>query len=148
MGVMRWAARTAWAALQRDRIRGCGCPPLRRLTRGLAPQKMLIAVLAHPFRACQMALPGTARARRLARGIDVQDETGRLGPVRSVGLGIKEAQVGQEKSSGKYQHLQCLCTLMREHLVGHIQEDVVANRWICIARSSACWRGSIDLVAS
>jgi len=61
----------------------------------------------------------------------------------AAGRGQKEPQVGQEKSSGKYQHLQCLCTLMREHLVGHIQEDVVANRWICIARSSACWRGSV-----
>src|SRR5258707_14152985 len=87
MGVMRWAARTAWAALQ---IRGCGCPPLRRSTRGPAPQKMLIAVLGHPFRARQMALPGTARAFRLARGIDVQDETDRLGPVPSAGLGIKD----------------------------------------------------------
>jgi hypothetical protein len=38
--------------------------------------------------------------------------------------------------------------LPRDHAVKHIQEDVVANRWICIARSSACWRGSIDLAAS
>src|SRR5262249_62039789 len=85
-----------WAGLEGDRSGGCGGPPLRRSTRGPAPQKMLIAVLGHPFRACQMALPGTARARRLARGIDVQDETGRLGPVRSVGLGIKEPEISDK----------------------------------------------------
>ena len=59
-------------------------------------QKMLIAVLGHPLRACQMALPGAARAVRLAPGIDVQDKTGRFGPVRSVGLGIKEPQIGDK----------------------------------------------------
>src|SRR2546421_5054500 len=96
MGVMRWTARTAGAALQRERIRGCGCSPLRRLTRGPAPQKILIAVPGHPFRARQMALPGTPRARRLARGIDVQDETARLGPVRSVGLGINEPEISDK----------------------------------------------------
>src|SRR6516225_3498480 len=106
-GVKARAQRFAWGSCDgrhgrpgpRSSARGyaaAGAPPLRRSTRGPAPQKMLIAVPGHPFRACQMALPGTARARRLARGIDVQDETGRLGPVRSVGLGIKEAQVGDK----------------------------------------------------
>src|SRR5262245_16024083 len=106
-GVKARAQRFAWGSCDgwhgrpgpRSSARGytaAGAPPLRRSTRGPAPQKMLIAVLGHPFRACQMALPGTARARRLARGIDVQDETGRLGTVRSVGLGIKEPEISDK----------------------------------------------------
>src|SRR2546429_2200573 len=96
MGVMRWAARTPGPRSSARGSAAAGAPPLRRSTRGPAPQKMLIAVPGHPFRACQMALPGTARARRLARGIDVQDETGRLGPVRPVGLGIKEPEISDK----------------------------------------------------
>ena len=43
-----------------------------------------------------MALPGTARAGGLARGIDVQDKTCHLSPVRSVGLGIEEPEISDK----------------------------------------------------
>ena len=65
-------------------------------TRGAAAQKVPIAVFGHPLRACQMAFPGAAGAGGLARGIDAQDETGHLGPVRSVGLGIKEPEISDK----------------------------------------------------
>jgi hypothetical protein len=64
-----------------------GCP---------AFQKMAIAMLRHPLGASQVAFPGPPRALGLLRRIDLQDDTRNLGPIRTLSLGVEEAQIGNE----------------------------------------------------
>ena len=59
-------------------------------------QKMAIAMLRHPLGARQVTLPGASRALGLLFRIDVQDDTRNLGPIRTLSLGVEEAQIGNE----------------------------------------------------
>ena len=68
----------------------------RRSLLRAAAQKFAIAVLGHPFGACQMAFPSAARAGRFACGIDMQDKIGDLGPVCAFSICIEQPQVRDE----------------------------------------------------
>src|SRR4051794_5705557 len=58
-----------------------------------AKQKMTIAVLGHPFRACKMTLPGPPGAFGLAIRIDVQNDVCNFAPICPFGIGVKETQI-------------------------------------------------------
>src|SRR5262245_18905087 len=57
---------------------------------------MSVSMLGQPFGASQMALPGTVGARMLARRIDMEHQTRYLFPIRPFGVGLKDAQIGDE----------------------------------------------------
>lgn len=57
-------------------------------------QQMTIAVVRHPFRASKMGVERTASTFRFSHGIDVQDEARRLAPIGVIGLGVQQAQIG------------------------------------------------------
>ena len=59
-----------------------------------ALEKMTIAVLRHPLRAFEVALPGAPRPLGLLRWIDVQHDTRHLGPIGALSVGIEEAEIG------------------------------------------------------
>jgi hypothetical protein len=64
-----------------------GCPAL---------QEVAIAVLRQPLGARQVALPDASRALGFLRRIDVQDDTRDFGPIRTLGIGVEEAEVGNK----------------------------------------------------
>lgn len=43
-----------------------------------------------------MALPASPRSRLFAGGIAMQDYPGHFGPIRAIGLGVEQAQIGHE----------------------------------------------------
>ena len=53
-----------------------------------------IAVLRHPLGAREMAFPATAGSR--LDGVAMQNDTGHFGPIRSLGISVEQAQIGQE----------------------------------------------------
>jgi hypothetical protein len=57
---------------------------------------MAIAMLRHPLGARQVALPSAPRALGLLRRIDVQHDTRDFGPIRTLGIGIEEPEVGNK----------------------------------------------------
>src|SRR5260370_42195368 len=57
---------------------------------------MAIAVLCHPLRALEVALPGAPRPVGLLRWIDVQHYSRHLGPIRALGVGIEEPEIGDQ----------------------------------------------------
>src|ERR1700681_2238701 len=63
---------------------------------GIPPEKVLIAVLRHPFGARQVALPGTARPLGVVGGVDVQDDPRHLVPVGAFRVGIEETEIRDE----------------------------------------------------
>jgi hypothetical protein len=62
----------------------------------IPPEKVLIAVLRHPFGARQVALPGAARPLGVLGGVDVQDDPRHLGPVGAFCVGIEETEIRDE----------------------------------------------------
>ncbi len=64
--------------------------------RQAALEKMAIAMLCHPLRALEVALPGAPRPVGLLRWIDVQHYARRLGPIRALGVGVEEAEIGDQ----------------------------------------------------
>jgi hypothetical protein len=64
--------------------------------RRAALEKMAIAVLCHPLRALEVALPGAPRSFGFLRWIDVQHYARHLGPIRSLSVGIEEAEIGDQ----------------------------------------------------
>src|ERR1700704_1489883 len=63
---------------------------------GIPPEKVLIAVLRHPFGARQVALPDAARPLGVLGGVDVQDDPRHLGPVGAFCVGIEETEIRDE----------------------------------------------------
>src|ERR1700688_934899 len=59
---------------------------------GISPEKVLIAVLRHPFGARQVALPGAARPLRMLAGVDVRDDPRHLGAVGAFCVGSEETE--------------------------------------------------------
>jgi hypothetical protein len=57
---------------------------------------MAITVLRHPLRALEVALPGTPRALVLLQWIDVQHYSCHLGPIRALGVGVEEPEIGDQ----------------------------------------------------
>src|SRR5262245_21444740 len=57
---------------------------------------MAIAVLCHPLRTFEVALPGASRAPGLLRWIDVQHDARHFGPICALNIGIEEAKIGDE----------------------------------------------------
>jgi hypothetical protein len=70
--------------------------PIRKSVGCPAFQKMAIAMLRHPLGARQVAFPGPPRARGLLRRIDVQHNACDLGPIRTFGGRVEEAEIGNE----------------------------------------------------
>ena len=50
----------------------------------------------HPFRACQVTFEGLPRAGGLLYWIDLKNDPRNLGPIRALGIGIKNAQISDE----------------------------------------------------
>jgi hypothetical protein len=63
---------------------------------GIPSEKVLIAVLRHPFGARQMALPSAASPLGMLGGVDVQDDPRHLGPVGAFCVGIEETEIRDE----------------------------------------------------
>src|SRR5262245_29216136 len=76
--------------------RNCVFAPLRNSVRRAALEKMAIAVLCHPLRALEVALPGAPRPVGLLRWIDVQHYARHLGPIRTLGVGVEEPEIGDQ----------------------------------------------------
>jgi hypothetical protein len=70
--------------------------PIRKSVGCPALQEVAIAMLRHPLGARQVALPGALRALGFLRRIDVQDDARDFGPIRTLGIGIEEAEIGDE----------------------------------------------------
>jgi hypothetical protein len=56
-------------------------------------QQVLVALLHQPFRTSQMAVPGLPRPSRLFGGIDMKHDPRNLSPIRSLRLGVEQAQI-------------------------------------------------------
>ena len=63
---------------------------------GAALEEMPIAFFRHPSSARKMALPGAPGAIRFTRWIDMQHDPSNFPPVRALGVGIKQAQIGDD----------------------------------------------------
>lgn len=61
-----------------------------------AAQEMLVAMLGHPVRPRQMAVPAAVDALGVGRRIAVEHDPGDLAPVGTLGLGIQQAEIGNE----------------------------------------------------
>jgi len=91
-----------------------------RLVRRAPAEEVPVTVLGHPSGACQVRVPGSPRAIRLASRINVEDDLGNLPPVGSSGFRIEQTEVGDE----------VLLVVPREDSVGgrHIGDGRV-ERW-------------------
>jgi hypothetical protein len=65
-------------------------------TRATASEQMLVAVLGHPFCAGEVTLDGTPGPFGFAGWIDVQDDPRDFRPVRTLRVGIEQAQISDE----------------------------------------------------
>ena len=61
-----------------------------------ALQEVAIAMPRHPLGARQVAFPNAPCALGFLRRIDVQDDTRDFGPIRTFGVGIEEAEIGNK----------------------------------------------------
>ena len=64
------------------------------LVEPLGSQDVPVTLLRHPFGACQMAIERTTRLVRLARRIDMENDTRHLPLVRGLPVGIEQPQIG------------------------------------------------------
>jgi hypothetical protein len=85
--------------------------------RRTAFEQIPVPVLGHPFGAREVALENAPRSFGLTGGIDVQDDPSHLCPVGAFGVGIEQAQIGDE---------------MFVVITGQIasRRGLVSNRWI------------------
>lgn len=63
---------------------------------GTATQQMLVAMLGHPVRPPQMAVPAAVDTLGIGRRVAVEHDPGDLTPVRTVGLGVQQTQIRDE----------------------------------------------------
>ncbi len=64
--------------------------------RGATAQKMPVTILGHPARAGQVGGPDSLGLLWIVRRIEMQNDPGNLAPISAFGVGIKEAQIGDE----------------------------------------------------
>ena len=64
--------------------------------RSAVSEQIPIPVLGHPFRAREVTVEGTPRPFRFAGWIDVQDDPCDFRPIRTCGIGIEQAQIGDQ----------------------------------------------------
>jgi hypothetical protein len=57
---------------------------------------MLTTLLCHPLGAGQVALPGASGPLELLQRIDTQHNARDVGPVRTIGLGVEKAKIGDK----------------------------------------------------
>src|SRR5258708_18674638 len=80
----------------RPAIRKCVFTQLRNSVRRAALEKMAIAMLRHPLRPFEVTLPGAPCPLGFLRWIDVQHYARHLGPIRALGVGVEEAEIGDQ----------------------------------------------------
>jgi hypothetical protein len=61
-------------------------------------EQMAVAVLGHPAGTREVAFPGTTRTLRFSHGINVQNDSCDVLPIRSVGFGVEQAKVRNRMS--------------------------------------------------
>jgi hypothetical protein len=66
--------------------------------RSAAFEQMAVAVLGHPAGTREVAFPGTTRTLRFSRGINVQNDSCDVLPIRSVSFGVEQAKVRNRMS--------------------------------------------------
>jgi hypothetical protein len=92
-----------------------------------ALEQVPVPALGHPFGAREVAFESAPRPFGLTRGIDVQDDPSHLCPVGTFGVGVEQAQIGDE---------------MFVVITGQI-----ASRWGLVSNRRIEWRPGHDLSA-
>ena len=64
--------------------------------RSAVSEQIPIPVLGHPFGACEVALEDAPRALGFMGGINMQHNSRHFGPVCTFGVGIEQAQIGDQ----------------------------------------------------
>lgn len=64
--------------------------------RSAASKQVRVTALRHPLGPSEVSFPSPSGTGRVAIRIDVQHNPGDLPPVRAVGLGVKQAKIGDK----------------------------------------------------
>jgi hypothetical protein len=99
---------------------------------------MAIAMLGHPLGARQVAFEGALRPLGFMDRVNLEHDTRDIDPIRTFGIGIKEAEVGREVLlvvSSKNRGVGCLISygriegrLTRSHKYPCLREEREASR--------------------